>query len=412
MRVYGSWVLKVRVKHVYAVFLKGYTETFKRFPQNSLGKNVEIALNAKDRIFRSGLVESEHKISEEEVTELESFLNGDPWTMSVVADSHRLEAFYYSFSIRSEIFKDKVTSTIIANIIAEARGIDASLKDLSYNDVAALNKKISKELKELDAKTRKLNSERLEQEKLNTIKKITIEASEVVFALGIFSTLFVLSGFIYTRLFFSTLGVDVADFFVTSDYLAVSVSVLASTALPTVAGLISYVWGLSSDLLKKIHRDQFALEKTKNFNNYMLPVILLFSIVLSSSVALVVSSYRTGELPTIFLFPLVSVTLFYGFYRLPLWKYIENTASVTAFLITLLLFGMHLGFRIKDDIAVALNPQSKSEYVLSMRAGYTEYSNHKFLSQNSRFVFLISKESARVSIIPADAVLSFESADD
>ena len=224
---------------------------------------------------------------------------------------------------------------------------------------------------------RRLNSQRIETEKSKLITPVKITTSHVGFAVSLFSSIFLISGFAYNRIFFGQLGIDVSDFFSITDYLASSIDMLASTLISTSIGMMFFWWGVSSAVNNYLHEEQFeTMNRKVDYAGYF-----LLTNVIICTIGIVTYAYKTGEISTLFLYPLVLILIMGIFYRIPLWKYVENRAPVGAVAISLMLFGLHLGFSIKHKLDDIKHGTYTNPYTLSLKDDYLKYSSYSFLAR-------------------------------
>jgi len=394
--VYGRWLLKCRGRHISAVFFKAYIQTFSLFPDNKLKCNSDIASSVRNRLFEIPPSEDSLAVESDQVNALYDVVKSDKWAQKTLSNYFLLEAFYYSYGISSDLLKEKSD-----NALRKAKSYVDSALPISYDDVGPINKKIKSDIKLLKKEMRKLNSERVETEKLKIIKPVAITSSHVMFLVSLFSTLFLISGFAYNKIFFGSLGLNVGDFFGVSDYIASSVDILTATIISSVLGIAFFFWGLSSGLSEELHAEQFETERKGE--NYVIPLI-----VVTSAIGLVAHSYRTGELLNIFLYPLVFFVAFHIFYRLPIWKYIENKAIVGAVLISVLFFTLHLGLKIKDNLRDIESGHYEGPYAVTFKKVYKKYSKHQFVAGNSNYIFLWDSDNSKIIVIPKNGIESFD----
>ena len=255
-RIYGKWLLKCRIKHASAIFFKAYIQTFTLFPDNKLKYNSDLASIVRSRLLELPLYKESLTLNDDQVNTLYEAVKSDQWIQKTASNYFLLEAFYYTYGISSELLKEKSD-----NALKKAKSYVDSALPISYDDVGPINKKIKSDIKLLKKEMRKLNSERVETEKLKIIKPINITSSHVMFLASLFSTLFLISGFAYNKIFFGSLGLNVGDFFGVSDYIASSVDVLTATIISSVLGIAFFFWGLSSGLSEELHAEQFETER-------------------------------------------------------------------------------------------------------------------------------------------------------
>lgn len=397
LRLHGSWVLKCQMKHAQAIFCHAYIYTFTLFPEKKLSYNIDLSLKARQVICNLPSPADIQDLDENDVDQLISSLKEEQNVRSLLANYYRLVAYYYSYGISSDTFKEKID-----NALSDAGLYKDEILPITTEETGILNKNIKKIHKNLRKQIRQLNSERLENEKLQVIEPIEIGQSHAVFTISLFTTLFIISGFIYIKLVYGSLGIRVSDFFTAADYLSSSVDVLTPTILSTVIGLAAMLFGLSSSIDKELHEDQFEVNKDKG--DYAFPLFILIS-----TVGLVAHSFKTGEIASIFLAPLLMLIGLFAFFRLPIWKYIKNRAAVGAILLSFLYFSLHLGFTIKEDIAEIKSDGFKSPYVVIFNSPYESYSTHEYIGGNSSYAFLYSQKNRAVIAIPRSGIKAMES---
>ena len=74
--------------------------------------------------------------------------------------------------------------------------------------------------------------------------KIDFSLSDISSVAGLVSVVFVASGFLYSRYFFASFGVDVSLFFSLGDYLAASIEQIRSAAFAAAVSLVTFAFGL------------------------------------------------------------------------------------------------------------------------------------------------------------------------
>ncbi len=378
---------------MHAILSLAFIETSTCYPKNDLGKNLDIALNVKDRIFDIDGGTSKYEIDADQVDKLKELIRKNPEVVGLVTNAYLLDHFYYSHGYQTEFRKKEAEKALL-----KAKAADPNADILDYNGFSSLNKKIKEQTKVLKLKLRKLAQDKIQREKSSFVGKITITSSGVLFVVGLFSTLFVASGFLYTKIYYSFFGIDVSDFFDVSDYLSVSVSVLASAMISTVIGLAAYAWGFFTALSNRIHSEQFSVEEKPVISNLLILIILV-----TCALMFVIQLYNRGEIATDFLYPPAIFLVLYVCHKIPVRDYVENPVPVNAFIVTLLIFLTHLGLRIVDDVQEKMDPGYRSTYTLQFYAE-RELSDHLFIGQNSKYVFLRDNETKSVVVVPVSAV--------
>lgn len=374
------------------IFSRLYLDACEMFQSNMLSKNCDIASTATNVLL--GL-QSLNLPVDDSVNELLNSVSNDEWIFNKVSQYHMLFAYYFSFGNSYPLHSDKIEEAL-----SKAKQAVTSVVSLDSESF----KKISIDSKSDQRLLRKRigvsNKQKIEKEKLEIIKPVKITSTHISMSLTLISTLFFISGFIYTKSFFYWFGINVGDFYSVQDYLSSSIDVISSTALSASLGFVSLVLGLNSALNDELHNGQFAIQESRK--DYVLPVILVIS-----CLGLVVSVYTTGRWPSVLMLPAAMSLLIYIYFKIPLWNFIENKITVGTACLVIAFFFMHLGFRVKDNVEKIFFESYKPIYSISLKSEYQEYSKMSYLTSNSNFVFLVDRETKQVVVLPKGSVMSF-----
>ena len=232
------------------------------------------------------------------------------------------------------------------------------------------------------------------------IKPIRVTASHFSIALTFISTLFLISGFVYTKSFFYWFGINVGDFYNVQDYLSSSIDVVSSTALSSVIGFAGFCNGYYRSIDDRLHDGQFNVNSKRR--DYFIPFILV-----TSCIGLAFSIYTTGRWPNIAIFPIVMFILLFAFFKIPFLKFVENKLTVEAACLVVAIFFIHLGFTIKSNVESVFLDEYKPIYSIELQDKYKNYSQMSYLTSNSNFVFLIDVDTKEVVVLPKNSVTSY-----
>lgn len=391
---YIQWILKVRMTVRTVIFQRLYLDACEQFPRNKLAMNRDLASSVVQ-----GLLDLEQfnlNVCEEDRKKLINLIRKDEWVNCKVSDFHRLTAFYYSYGNSLNLHTEQIETSM-----SKARESKVSCQPLEESDVKQLHKEVKRERKLLGKRIGVANKLKVDKEKQELISPITITATHFSVALTLMSTLFLISGFVYTKVFFYWFDVNVGDFYTIQDYLASSIDVISATAFSAFVGLVSITFGLSCALNDELHDEQFDEQTRKN--DYVWPFILITSVI-----GLAVSVYFQGYWPSVFIYPLALSVSMYLYIRLPIWKYIENRASVGVVCLVVLFFFLSLGFKVKENIERVLYSGYESHYTVTLDEKYSKYSGMLYLMNNSNFLFLLDAEDKKVIILPKTSIRAFE----
>ena len=374
-----------------------YLDACEYFPDNTLSENIDIASTVAQEVL--GLDSLNLSAEESSVKVLRQKVSSDDWVRKNAADYHRITAYYFyyndSYSLHSERVEESMLKAGHGPVPAEY---------LSESSFKVLVRGVKKDKRLLRKRVGASNKLKIERQKLEMIPPIKITHAHFSFSLTLISTLFLISGFVYTKSFFYWFGVNVGDFYDIQDYLSSSIDVISSTALSAFFGLLCFFYGISRAVNDELREWQFDIQEKRK--SYVLPFITV-----TSGLGLVVSVYVTGRWPSIFVFPIVFSLLIYAYFRNPIWKFVENKATVGIACLVITFFFMHLGFRVKDNVEKVLLGEYEPAYSVEMKGKYEEYSEMSYLTSNSSFVFLVDVEGEKVVVLPRNSVVSYEVSD-
>lgn len=376
------------------ILRKLYLEACSMFPNNTLSENSAIASSLTDVLL--GLKDSKISVNDEDMDILHNHASNDDLVMQDVANYHRVTAYNYSFSDSYKMLSGLIEEAMLKanSAVADSVILDKeSIKDLFVNN--------NKEKRFLISRVKGSNKEKIEREKLEVINPVIITAAHFSTSLTLLSTLFLISGFVYVKSIFYFLGVDVGDFYNIQDYLSSSIDVISATAFSAFWGLFWFFYGLERLLNDEVCDGQFDIKEKRK--SYLWPSILVVS-----CLGLAFSFYNTGRWPSLLIYPILFTLVMYAYFRMPLWKFIDNKKTVGAAILVVVFFFMHLGLRIKDDVENILLEGYKSIYLISLKSEYKEYSQMSYLASNSNFVFLFDVETKKVVVLPKSSVTSFK----
>lgn len=373
-----------------------YIEALERFPEKSLGENLDIALAARNAFFNVSSSDVDEP-DEDAMHTLLTWLKNNNEATKHAACHYLLIAYFYRSGVTSEFLEE-----LAGEAIEKAQQYVPGASPLGRREASQVAKKASQELKDLTRKIRTLNHSRIEKERLSIIGSFKVTSSHILFALSIFSSLFLAGGFVYNYFFFRAFGIHISDFFQLQDYISSSVTIITSAFITTLGGLAFYALGMTEALDKELHAEQFQVETSNYWGRYGIPALVAIS-----TIGLIQYTYLTGEILSFYLYPLVFFLAFQIFYKLPIWKYIENPLPVGTVILIVLFFSIHLGLRLKDDLSEIKDDKYESAYQLEFVEEYEKYDQYKYISETSDYVFLLAPDNNTIVVVPSSAVTSY-----
>ena len=277
----------------------------------------------------------------------------------------------------------------------KAKTYKVTVNALSDKDLNKIERGINKEVKELRKHLKEIKLEKIESEKLKKIKPIEIKASEVFLFISIFSSLFLIGGFLYTKFLLGFFGISTSHFFEISDYLSSSVDIIFPVFLSTLVGVVAYFRGFSLGFSEEISTEQFGT-KILSRNFLWIHVLAIVSVILFGYSAII----HEVIIPSYLFFPIVwflgcIVTDFFN-----IDKYIKNKLSFNAVTIAFIVFVTYVGVLLLDTIIKVEDGRYESPYIVSFQNEYIKYRGHDFFLANSQYIFLLNKKTKEIVVIP------------
>jgi hypothetical protein len=106
-RKYLSWILKIQRQQSAAVLFKAYIHTFFLYPDKQLKYNSDLAQAVRYKILDTLPNEDNEDLNQGEIDELYKVVSSDESIRTVIKNYYLIESFYCTFSISSEVLKEK-----------------------------------------------------------------------------------------------------------------------------------------------------------------------------------------------------------------------------------------------------------------------------------------------------------------
>ena len=379
-----------------ALYSEAYICSSELYPENKLSTNVDLAIEVRKLILDDKGVSSE--VSEQvEIIYLK--LVNDDVVRQIISKHFTLRDFFIYKEIREFYPDESVSSEMLVAV-----KYNASAVKIDSSELAGLNSFIKNHLAILQRRLKAINSAKLLEEKKVIVKPVKITSSHVGFVASIFTTLFVLSGFLYNKLFFAYFGLAVSDFFTVSDYLGSSVDVISVTFIATMIGVGSYFYGMNEALNTEIHNNQFEVKDDKKSERH-----LLFAITVVPIIVFIDQYFRDDKIFFHALYFPVLILFFRSFYKLQIWDYIENKHQVSFFIIVVFIFTLNLALTLATKIQRIVSTDYSAPYALKFSEQAPDMKGYDYIFSNSAYVFMRNNETSNMKVVLKSEVVSFTS---
>ena len=179
----------------FAIILNAYIKANLLFPDATLKENNQLSNFVIFDIF--GISDDlKNKEEKKELAEqLRESLFSDENIIDILANYFLIEHFRFLTQYEdghNKIYKEKADEAL-----SKAKSYKNTAEPISAKDVNNINKEIKKEIKILKKLNKKINQTKIEKEKEKRIKRIKITPSAIFLFISVFSSLFLVGGFLY-----------------------------------------------------------------------------------------------------------------------------------------------------------------------------------------------------------------------
>ena len=397
-KIYRYRLFGISMDLRYVMFLNAYIKAISLFPDITPKENRELSkLVIFDILGRSHDLKNKEE-KKEAAEQLRESLFSDEEIMDSFANYFLIECFCFSCTNadgHNKDFKEKADKAL-----SKAKLYKNTAEPISVKDVNNINKEINKK--------RKILNKSIEKETSKTRKPIKIQPSIIFIFISVFSSIFLVGGFLYTVILLSFFGINSSDFFDISDYIASSVDIIFFTLLTVFFGLFGYFivhLSVVSEIIKIEQLDNRLI--FGGFWNSVLVIAGIMIVVYGTMfyVALVYYDSFTPEL----LSPLAFVILISIFFTLlKRDKYIENRFIVRTVVVSIFGFLAYMGTGILGTLYEIKNENYKSPYTVFFTEEYKEYSDHAFFLANSKYAFFLNKKTKETVVIPKTGIKAIQ----
>lgn len=330
------------------------------------------------------LTSQEDELLEEVIVFKDELLEDELITKTLV-NYFLLKSFYNSFSNASSYSFFEKATRIDNNILR----IESSE---SFKKICKVNKN---KLKDTLNKCQHINAERVEREKVKRIKSITITYEHVKYFISLLSVLFLISGFIYNMFLFRSFNVNISYYFTISDYLSSSLNEVVPIFIISFIGIFYFMLGRLRKIGLEIHEELCDISKQDSW---------LEKLVMISYVIFTIVIFVNEEHMNYFLFaPIVVLLYTYLLNKFTFWKYIKNAQKAIYFISGIMFLLIYLSASILNKIDYLNSENYESKSFVKYKEEYKMFSNSKFISANSKYLFVLNKNK-EVIILPLNAI--------
>lgn len=373
-------------------------ESARLFPELTLKESSDIARHATTSLLFQNYQDSEEQGENANIVKVKTKLKENEEFVSLITNAHRILAYKYNSKSYSKLSKGWSEKHL--NL---AKSYDEFAYQISDSrELKSLLKTFKKARRASGKSMTAFLKDKIAEERAKQLDVISITRDSCLTVIGLFSSLFIPSGLIYSKIVYASIGLDVSHFFTLSDYVASSVNVIMAALLGTIFGVLGLLHAMYIELDRLVLEQQLGHtdRDTKKYG------YVVFAILTAPSIVQLIL-FREIELLT--LIPIF--VLFFLFFLLKLINLIRPQNSKTIFTlgVALICYGASLAHSILIDIRDLKSGEYSTGYVVSFHNSYGRYADFEFVGSNSSFVFLYSYADNISIALPRSAVTEIKS---
>ena len=231
--------------------------------------------------------------------------------------------------------------------------------------------------------------------------KIELSSEHLITIISISSGLFLVSGFFYSRSILGHFGVEVADYFSLSDYVAASIEGIRYSLFATIFAIIGGFLGIHN-------RSRLSYRQSKAMAGPFGKLYLLFVVIILSATIHAYFAFPSRFYNTLILCVMVSSP------KLIIWAvrryFVQKHGRVWYFIIqSILLFSLHLHASVKNEIyRIESTPfgELKRYDIVFDESVTDDLTEAVLIASNSRYLFLRDGINKKTYILPTSQVKS------
>jgi hypothetical protein len=310
---------------------------------------------------------------------------------------NRIAEYYLVEAFRLSGFEILKSFSKVKNSIKIARLYNKTRKRIkTFSEIKELTKQLNEVNKELIHTISKVIKNDLKKEREQSFNKINIDTNKIMLFIGLFSTLFLLSGIINIKLFYYLLDFDTSMFFGISDYISGSIDKIIIISISLFLGIIISIYKVFQSQENIIYEEKMGIKT--NYEQSHKKSFLIVSIFLLIYIVVLYFKYNI-----IFYSGLIFFSIFTYIeilYWIKIDKYFENHIKIHYFLLILGFYFLMTVFYVLGNVEDIKKDSYKSDYIVTLKINIENFENLELIDGNSNYLFFINKISKKIIVLP------------
>lgn len=371
------------------------------YPENTFGDNIDISIGAVHNL----VLKKEINNNDKHIDEIKNViikLKENTEINSLIVDYFLAQSYAFSLGKISKAVKFTTAQEYEQEYYSKALEFDPNAK--KYNE--SIFKKKLKEVKKyqqvLISDLKLVLKEKVEAEKKAIIDPIELSVAHITLFASLFSSLFIVSGYYYNHQVYQYFGVNSDDFYVISDYLSTSVSLILTPLFWSLIMTVAYMFGANRGVGLLLKNKQLGI-KTESKPPYTIALFIILLNVLHIYALLIQRQGLEGASSKIMLLNYVVVGLYF-LDKLP-WQYFKNPVKVLFGLVAILGFSLNIHKLTQAQIELHDTGDYKPAYIVEFSKKELSDKPFEFINLNSNYVFMKNMNTNKLEIYPKTLVV-------
>ena len=358
------------------------------FEDNTMNENIDVAIAAIYKLSNIETSDTEDKVSLEQVEELISKLKNNNDVQNLLAEYHLAKS--YAFSCLSLTDNKKY----IEEEVTEAKQLKPEVEPFDHKSFKKRFKEVKAERKLLQKNLTVILENKIAKEKEENIEQISFQPTDIALLFSLFSTLFLISGYYYNHSLLKEFNINSDDFYLLSDYISTSISLILTPLLWTGVFLISFLFGANSRISNRIKERQLNIE-INDKPPFTLPLtIILMNVV---NITLVLKGYTEVGNSMLALNGLI-VSLYFV-EKIP-FHYFKSPIKAFGTLLVIIGFTWNLNSKVSTEIDKITSSDYQPKYFAKFNNKKIKQDSLEFLGLNSNYIIMRNIDSKHIEIYP------------
>lgn len=362
------------------------------FQDNTMDENIDIAINAIYKLLNTEESESD-SLNIEQVEELLPKLKSNIDVMNLLAEYHLAQSYAFS---RLSLLDNK---THVEEGLNKAKKFNSEIAPFNPKSFKKRFKEIKAERKLLQKQLNAILENKISKEKEENIEQISFQPTDLAILFSLFSSLFLISGYYYNHSLLKEFNINSDDFFLLSDYISTSISLILTPLLWTGVFLISFLFGADSRFSNRIKEKQLNIKI-----NDKPPFTLPLTIILMNIVNIALMLEGNVEVGNSMLALNGLIVSLYFIEKIP-FHYFKNPIKAFGTLLVIIGFTWNLNAKINTEINKITSDDYQPRYFVKFKDKMIKNESLEFLGLNSNYIIMRNTDSNNIEIYPKSYVI-------